>query len=197
MKFVPRTKLIIWVGLIFIPVSVLAAVIPAVTEPGIGLTVGFLAVTIVDAAASRKLLTGIRVILPAVVRLSVGRKSEMTLSIDSDAARVKQLRLGMAFLREIYSANQDIVAELPEETPHSMVAWPFKALKIRKVPFRKLLPGNNLPDGILVPVSERSGTFGNSGLSRSFSGTQKTQRSVSEQRHRYTRLASGGEGKRV
>ena len=129
MKLIPRTKLIIWVGLLFIPVSVLAAVLPAATGPGIGLTVGFLAVAIFDAVVSRKLLTGIRVTLPTEMRLSVGRESEMTLSIDSDAARVKQLRLGLAFPREIYSANQDLVTELPEETPHSMVAWPFKALK--------------------------------------------------------------------
>ena len=86
MQIVPRTKLIIWVGIIFIPVSVLAAIIPAITEPGIGLTVGFLAVTIFDAAVSRKLLAGVRVTLPTVMRLSVGRETEMTLSIDSDAA---------------------------------------------------------------------------------------------------------------
>ena len=101
-KLVPRTKLLIWVGLLFFPVSVLVAGIPAVTGLGIGLTVGFLAITIVDAAVSRKLLTGIRVTLPAVMRLSVGRESEMTLSIESDAARIRQLRLGLAFPREIY-----------------------------------------------------------------------------------------------
>ena len=129
MKLVPRTKLLIWVGFIFIPISVLAAVMPAVTGPGIGLTLGFLAVAIVDAAVSRKLLAGIRVTLPAVVRLSVGRESEMALSIENDAARVKQLRLGLAFPREIYSPNQDLITKLPQETSHSLVAWPFKALK--------------------------------------------------------------------
>jgi uncharacterized protein (DUF58 family) len=129
MRLVPTTKLLIWVGLIFIPVSVLAAVMPAVTGPGIGLAVGFLAVAIVDAAVSRKLLTGIRVTLPAVVRLSVGRESEMTLTIENDAAKVKQLRLGLAFPREIHSPNQDLITKLPEETPHSLVAWPFKALR--------------------------------------------------------------------
>jgi uncharacterized protein (DUF58 family) len=117
------------VGFIFLPVSVLAAVMPAVTGPGIGLTVGFLVIAIVDAAVSRKLLTGIHVALPAVVRLSVGRESEMTLSIENDAAKVKHLRLGLAFPREIYSPNQDLITQLPEETPHSLVAWPFKALK--------------------------------------------------------------------
>jgi uncharacterized protein (DUF58 family) len=129
MKLVPTTKLLIWVGFIFIPVSVLAAVMPAVTGPMIGLALGFLTVAIVDAAVSRKLLTGIRVTLPAVVRLSVGSESEMTLSIENDAAKVKQLRLGWAFPREIHSPNQDLITKLPQETPHSLVAWPFKALK--------------------------------------------------------------------
>jgi uncharacterized protein (DUF58 family) len=129
MRLVPTTKLLIWVGFIFIPVSVLAAVMPAVTGPGIGLALGFLAVAIVDAAVSRKLLIGIRVTLPAVVRLSVGRESEMTLSIENDAAKVKQLRLGLAFPREIHSPNQDLITKLPLETPHSLITWPFKALK--------------------------------------------------------------------
>ena len=129
MRLVPTTKLLIWVGIIFIPVSVLAAVIPAVSGPGIGLAVGFIAVAIVDAAVSRKLLSGIRVRLPVVVRLSVGRESEMTLSIENDAAKVKQLRLGLAFPREINSPNQDLITKLPQEKPHSSVAWSFKALK--------------------------------------------------------------------
>ena len=129
MRIVPTTKLLIWVGIIFIPVSVLAAVIPAVSGPGIGLAVGFLAIAIVDAIVSRKLLTGIYITLPAVVRLSVGRESEMTLSIENDAAKVKQLRLGLAFPREIYTPNQDLITKLPAKTPHSLVAWPFRALK--------------------------------------------------------------------
>ena len=129
MRLVPTTKLIIWVGLIFIPVFVLAAVMPAITGAGIGLTVGFLAIAIGDAVVSRKLLTGIHVVLPAVVRISVGRESAMTLSIERNADKIKELRLGLAFPREIYSPNQDFVTKLPAETPHSLVAWPFKALK--------------------------------------------------------------------
>ena len=123
-KLVPSTKLIIWVGLIFIPVFGLAAVIPAVAGTEIGLTVGFLAIVIADAAVSRKQLTGIRVTLPAVVRLSVGRESEMTLSIENGAAEVKQLRLGLAFPREVYSPTEDLVTILPAGSPYSLVAWP-------------------------------------------------------------------------
>ncbi|MEN8753911.1 MAG: DUF58 domain-containing protein, partial [Desulfobacterales bacterium] len=101
----------------------------AVTGTAIGLTVGFLAIVMVDAAGSRKLLAGIHVTLPAVVRLSVGRESAMILSIESNADKIKQLRLGLAFPREIYSPNEDLVTKLPAETPHCRVAWPFRALK--------------------------------------------------------------------
>ena len=129
MKLVPTTKLIIWVGLIFIPVFVLAAIMPAITGAGIGLTVGFLAIAIGDAVVSRRLLTGIHVVLPAVVRISVGRESAMTLSIERNADKIRELRLGLAFPREIYSPNADLITKLPAETPHSLVAWPFRALK--------------------------------------------------------------------
>ncbi len=129
MIFVPRTKLLIWVGIIFFPVSVLAAIMAAATGPAIGLAIGFLVVAVTDAVVSRKLLNGIRVNLPAVVRLSAGHESTMTLSIENDTAKVKLLRLGLAFPGGIYSPNQDLITKLPEETPHSLVTWPFKALK--------------------------------------------------------------------
>ncbi len=115
-------------GIIFIPVSVLAAVMPAVTGPGIGLTVGFWRLSSLMPPFQKTAGRNPRYTAGGD-RLSVGRESEMTLSIENDAAKVKQLRLGLAFPREIYSPNQDLVTKLPEETPHSLVAWPFKALK--------------------------------------------------------------------
>jgi len=117
------------VGVIFIPVTILVAIIPAVIGPGIGFMGAFLVVAILDATVSRKLLAGIRVTLPEVLRISAGRESEMILSIENDAANVKQLRLGLAFPPGIHSANQDLITKLPQETPHSVVKWPFLALK--------------------------------------------------------------------
>ena len=129
MKIVPRTKLIFWIGFIFIPVSVLVAVIPATTGLGIGLSVGILVLVLVDINVSRKLLAGVRVTLPAVIRLSVGRDGEMTLAIENNTAKVRHLKLGLAFPRELVSPSPDLTTRLPEETSHSIVAWPFKALK--------------------------------------------------------------------
>ena len=129
MKFVPTTKLIIWAGLILIPVSVLAALKPIVSRPGIGLGVGLLVWIIIDATISRKLLAGISVAMPQVVRLSVGRDSEMSLAIESDSNRVRHLRLGLNFPGELVSPYPDLTAKLPEESSYSIVTWPFKALK--------------------------------------------------------------------
>jgi len=129
MKLVPRTKLLIWLGIIFLPFSVLTAVMPATTVAGIGLAVVFLFVAVIDAVLSRNRLTGIHITMPEVVRLSVGHDSELTLVIENDDLKVKQLRLGLAFPREIFSPNQDLITYLAQETPSSLIAWPFKALK--------------------------------------------------------------------
>jgi len=90
---------------------------------------GVVSFAVLDAVVSRKGLTGIRVTLPEVVRLSVGREGELTLSIENEDIKVKRLRLGLAFPREIYSPHHDRVTDLPEETSGSNMVWPYKALK--------------------------------------------------------------------
>ncbi len=129
MKFVPTSKLLFWFGIVFLPVSVLIALVPAATAPGLALAIGLVMVAIADAAISRNRLAGIHITLPEVVRLSVGREGDLTLSIENEALTVKRLRLGLAFPREIYSPHHDRVTNLPTEIPNSILTWPFKALK--------------------------------------------------------------------
>ncbi len=86
-------------------------------------------IAIVDAAISRNRLAGIGVSLPEVVRLSVGRQGQLALLIENGDIKVKRLRLGLAFPGEIYSPHHDRVTDLPQETPDSILVWPFKALK--------------------------------------------------------------------
>ncbi len=129
MTIVPRTKLIVLAAVIFLPVSILVAVIPIATGFGVGLAVVLVIVAAADAAVSRDRLAGVRVSLQEVVRVSAGRDGEMTLAIDNNDIRLTQLRLGLAFPRQIYSPNQDLITELPAETTSSLIYWPFKALK--------------------------------------------------------------------
>jgi uncharacterized protein (DUF58 family) len=67
--------------------------------------------------------------LPEVVRLSKGRQGEIALHIKNDKMKVRRMRVGLAFPREIYSPKQDLIAELPGESPSSSLSWPCKAVK--------------------------------------------------------------------
>ena len=129
MKFVPTYKLLFWSGFVFLPVSILIALVPAASGLGLVLAILLVIVAVMDAIISRSLLVGIRVTLPEVVRLSVGRQVELTLAIENEALKVKRLRLGLAFPKEIYSPHHDRISNLPLDTPASFMNWPFKALK--------------------------------------------------------------------
>ena len=129
MKFVPSTKFIILAAFVLLPVSVLASMMPSATGTWIGLAAFLAAVAAFDAAFSRNRLAGIRVILPEVVRLSVGRDGRMPLSIENPDPTLRQLRIGLAFPREIYSPYPDMHANLPDDSRNSVVDWPFKSSK--------------------------------------------------------------------
>jgi uncharacterized protein (DUF58 family) len=129
MTIVPSTKLIVWTAAVFLPVSVLIAFMPAITAYGVGVAAALLIVAVIDAAASRNLLDGVRVTLPELVRLSVGRDCEVTLSIVNVENRVRLLRVGLALPGEIYSSNLELYADLPEASLNFQMAWPIKALK--------------------------------------------------------------------
>ena len=116
MTIVPTTKLIVLAAVVFLPVAILVAVLPAATVPGVGLAVVLVIVAAADAAVSRGLLTGVRVIVQEVMRISAGREGEMTLSIENTDTRIKRLRLGLAFPRQVYSPDRDLVTDLPTGT---------------------------------------------------------------------------------
>jgi uncharacterized protein (DUF58 family) len=129
MTIVPRTKLIVLAAVVFLPLSVLVAVMPATAGPGVLLAAALVIIAAADAAVSRDRLAGVQVSLPDVVRVSAGRDGQLNLAVDNTDIRVKQLRLGLSFPRQIYSPNQDLVTELPAEAPNSLIPWPFRALK--------------------------------------------------------------------
>jgi len=129
MTIVPKTKLIVLTAAVCLPISILVAVLPIAAGPGILVAVALVVVAVADAAASRERLAKIQVTMPEVVRVSAGRKGEMNLSVQNPEFRVNKLRLGLAFPRQIYSPDQDLLTELPSKTASAQICWPFKALK--------------------------------------------------------------------
>ena len=129
MTIVPKTKLIVLAAAVFLPVAILVAVMPAAAVPGVGLAVVLVIVAAADAAVSRDLLAGVRVMVPEVMRISAGRDGKMTLSIENTDSRIRRLRLGLRFPRQVYSPDRDLVTDLPTDATSSQIHWPFKALK--------------------------------------------------------------------
>jgi len=129
MNIVPTTKLIVLAAVVLLPMSILVAVMPATAGPGVLLSAVLVIIAGADAAASRQRLTGVHVSLPDVVRVSAGRDGLLNLAVDNADIRLRKLRLGLSFPRQIHSPTQDLFTELSAETTNSIVPWPFKALK--------------------------------------------------------------------
>lgn len=120
---VPRNRLLLWIALIVLPFSAVAA-----TIPGALLVSGFLigalfAVVIIDALLARGRLTGIRVQLPELVRLQKDRPGALTLRILNETMEGRPLRVGIAFPHEIATTADDRTIQLPAEAAVSSLEW--------------------------------------------------------------------------
>jgi uncharacterized protein (DUF58 family) len=129
LKLVPRDKLILWAGIVFLPYTVLAALVPSSAAVMIALAIAFLLVAGYDGVKAADRLAGIHATLPEVVRLSTGRVGEFRLFIQNEMMRSGQVRLGLPFPPEIYSPQPDVWVALPESAVESSITWPCKALK--------------------------------------------------------------------
>jgi uncharacterized protein (DUF58 family) len=125
---VPKSRLLFWVGLIFLPFSVLLTAAPSTAMLSAGLMAAFVILAAIDGFLAFGGLDGVSVDLPEVMRLSKGREGELALRIHNDRIKNGRLRLGLAFPPGVYSPNRDMTAELSEKWQYSSVKWPLKAL---------------------------------------------------------------------
>jgi uncharacterized protein (DUF58 family) len=117
------------VGFIFLPGSILLAVVPVMVAPTIALAAAMMMAFVMDAVVSRQRLEGIRVMPPEVVRISHGREGTFGLRIENEKLTVRRLRIGLAFPEEIYAPTFELTVELPTDNPFSSIEWPLRALK--------------------------------------------------------------------
>ena len=120
---VPRTRLIVWITLIVLPFAAIAATLPtlawlaAIFLGGLGVLVCY------DALVARGGLSGVRVILPDVVRLQKDRPGTIEVRIQNAAQDARTLRIGFAFPREIKPESDDRAALLPAGAQFSRLDW--------------------------------------------------------------------------
>ena len=134
MKLVPTYRLMLFMGLIILPFTLMMLVVDAVIIPTIVMAVAILVVAIMDAYRSRGRLEGVSVILPEVVRISKGREGNFTLQIENEKRVVRRIRLGLAFPPEIYVPAVELRVELPEDHAVSSINWLLKGLKQGRYP---------------------------------------------------------------
>ena len=137
MKHVPTYRLLLFAGVIILPLTLLLPVVDAAIVPAIGLAVAVLAIALTDAYRSKGRLQGIRVELPEVVRISKGREGNFNLQIENEESSVRRIRLGLAFPEEIYSPAVELSVELPEDNPMSSIVWLLKGLKQGRYPVER------------------------------------------------------------
>ena len=129
MKIVPTYRLIYFLGLIFLPLTLLMVVVSAIAVPTILVAIAILIGVAMDAYRSRGRLTGIRVMLPDVVRISKGREGSFNIQIENPTLKVRSIRLGFAFPDEIYAPAVELGIELPADNHFSSIDWLLQGLK--------------------------------------------------------------------
>jgi len=129
MKLVPTYRLIYFVGLIFLPLTLLMVMVSSIAVSTIFVAVAIIIAVAMDAYRSQGRLEGIRVMLPEVVRISKGREGNFNLQIENEKLKVRRLRLGLAFPEEIYTPAVEVSIELPEDNHISSIDWLLQGLK--------------------------------------------------------------------
>ena len=129
MKFVPTYRLLLLVGIIFLPSTLLLVVVSSIAAPIIVLVCVVMIAAAMDTYRSRGRLAGIGVTLPEVVRVSIGREGDFNLQIENQNLKVRHMRIGLAFPEEIYTPTMEMHIELPQDNPISSVDWSLTGLK--------------------------------------------------------------------
>src|ERR1017187_4408100 len=119
---IPRSRLLFWVAAIVLPFALIAAVAPASATVALLLIGGFFLVAAIDAIGGGKSLAGIGVELPAIVRMSKGREAKVELRICNERQQKKNLRVALAWPREIKPVEEEIDAALPADSEWSRLA---------------------------------------------------------------------------
>jgi uncharacterized protein (DUF58 family) len=126
---VPRTRLLTWFALLALPFATLAVALPETAALTGGLAGLFVLLAILDAVMGLGALDGLSVELPKVVRLSKDRPGELELHVVNAPQRQREVRLGLAFPRELAAAQEDLTALLPAKAERAKLTWPFQPLK--------------------------------------------------------------------
>jgi len=121
---IPRTRLIIWSAMVFIPFGLVAGTGTEALVAGGALAGLFLLLALIDLVLSWNRLAGIAFELPEVVRMQRNHPGEIGVVIRNESVRAGMIRIGMEFPPEITSEHDDQDVALPAGSVLSRIKWP-------------------------------------------------------------------------
>ena len=129
MTVIPSPRLILTSALVFVPAAIIVAAAPNHGIWGMLLSIVFVAIACMDAIASRHLLDGIQLSLPAVLRVSLGREVNAPVQVDRSAGSPERLQIGLALPR--IGIKGEIVRDVKLEGQDGshFFSWPLHGLR--------------------------------------------------------------------
>lgn len=119
---VPTYRLIVWVGVIFLPLSILALTADFYHTLYTGAAVLFFGSIALDALMAFRRFEGLRIGFPEVVHLSKGREGKIPIFLENEKMKTGLLRIGIPFPAEI-EAEAQVSVNLRGGRVSSTIPW--------------------------------------------------------------------------
>ncbi len=126
---VPTNRLLVFYVLTLPLLTLLPVLRGALLMHAVAAGLMLLLIALLDAVCAPIRLRGISAGLPGAVRMTKDRESSLELNLTNVPMKVRILRLGLPFPREISSPREDLFAVLPGGAEHSRVLWPCTPMK--------------------------------------------------------------------
>ncbi|MCI0411894.1 DUF58 domain-containing protein [bacterium] len=125
-RTVPRNRLLFFAAIV-LPFALLVPV----TSPAVA-QISFVAIAltaIADAWIGNYRKGSVRIVLPALLRLSKEREGSLPLRIQNPDQNARRIRIGLPFPLEVESPSYDQSVQLPQGSEYSHFEWPCKGIK--------------------------------------------------------------------
>lgn len=120
---VPANRLLILYSLTLPVLTLLPVLRVTAAIPAFAAGLILILIALLDGVFGPRRLPNIGVGLPAMVRMTRGRKGSLEIGLTNMDMKAKTLRLGFALPRKISSPQEDLVARLPKGAQHLRVVW--------------------------------------------------------------------------
>src|SRR3569832_591169 len=97
---VPRTRMIFWAGMVFVPCGLLIASYPAQAAVFMSVLATVVLIAVIDGLLGRKKLAPIAVQLPALARMSRHRRTTLEVRVQNARQKACAVRLALVLMCE-------------------------------------------------------------------------------------------------